>query len=265
MAKEFARADNKYQNDNDLNNFAIYYYELSDYGKSRTWLHEDLIYSWFKNFKYIVPQGSIMAMLGNPYQIGSLSNCFVVGQPHDSYGGIMHKDEQLAQLMKRRGGVGLDISTLRPRSTSVSNAAKSSTGSVSFMGRFSNTTREVAQDGRRGALMLSIDGRHPDTPEFINSKRDRTKVTGANISVMLHNDFMEAVKNNSEYELKFPVDSDNVVNKINAKTLYDEIVKNAWENAEPGQMFIDQHRAYSPDSVYPKYRGITTNPWSNAA
>lgn len=234
------------------------------------------------NFKYIVPQGSIMSQLGNNVKIGSLSNCFVVGQPHDSYGGIIEKDEQLAQLMKRRGGVGLDISTLRPATTNVNNTAGTSTGAVSFMERFSNTTREVAQDGRRGALMLTIDCRHPDVLAFINSKKDRTKVTGANISVMLRNDFMEAVKKDEDYILRFPcdiplqgdeienyklsynelfqIDTNKHIKRVKAKEIYDSIVENAWENAEPGQMFVDKHWNYSPDTVYPRYKGITTNP-----
>jgi ribonucleoside-diphosphate reductase alpha chain len=216
-------------------------------------------------------------------QIGSLSNCFVIGQPEDSYGGILKKDEELVQLMKRRGGVGIDISTLRPSGTVVTNAAKTSTGAASFMERFSNSTREVAQGGRRGALMITIDCRHPDVFEFVNIKKDRKKVTGANISVMLRDDFMEAVKKDEDYILRFPCNTEykdtvwkhdienlpyNIVQKvetcyfkrIKAKELYDSIVENAWENAEPGQMFVDRHHDYSPDSVYPQYKGVTTNP-----
>ena len=285
MAKEFARIEEKYITTIE-DGTPKTWEKLSIYGSERKELTEDHIYNLFKDFKYIVPQGSIMSMLGVD-QIGSLSNCFVIGQPEDSYGGILQKDEELVQLMKRRGGVGIDISTLRPSGTVVTNAAKTSTGAVSFMERFSNSTREVAQGGRRGALMLTIDCRHPDVFEFVNIKKDRTKVTGANISVMLHDDFMEAVKNDEDYILRFPCDiNSEVVNcqledlkynkletlidtgynhkiyvrKIKAKELYDSIVENAWENAEPGQMFVDRHHDYSPDSVYPQYKGVTTNP-----
>jgi ribonucleoside-diphosphate reductase alpha chain len=268
MAKEFARIEESYlENDRFIDQpieiVAVKHSNLSNYGKSRSFLTEERIYGLFKNFKYIVPQGSIMSMLGVD-KIGSLSNCFVIGQPEDSYGGILQKDEQLVQLMKRRGGVGIDISTLRPSGTDVTNAAKTSTGAASFMERFSNSTREVAQGGRRGALMITIDVRHPDVFEFVNIKKDRTKVTGANISVMLRDDFMEAVKNDEDYILRFPCDADiadaDVVKTVKAKELYDSIVENAWENAEPGQMFIDKHWNYSPDGAYEQYRGVTTNP-----
>lgn len=285
MAKEFARIEESYlKNDEPIEIVAVKHSNLSNYGKSRSFLTADKIYMLFKNFKYIVPQGSIMSMLGVD-KIGSLSNCFVIGQPEDSYGGILQKDEQLVQLMKRRGGVGIDISTLRPSGTDVTNAAKTSTGAASFMERFSNSTREVAQGGRRGALMITIDVRHPDVFEFVNIKKDRTKVTGANISVMLRDDFMEAVKHDDDYVLRFPCDfqfdatwdfDDKNYNEmysctigadqkvqykvIKAKELYDAIVENAWENAEPGQMFIDRHWNYSPDGAYEQYRGVTTNP-----
>lgn len=277
MAKEFARIEESYVKtdrfiDQPIEIVAVKHSNLSNYGKSRNFLTERHIYELFKDFKYIVPQGSIMSMLGVD-KIGSLSNCFVIGQPEDSYGGILQKDEQLVQLMKRRGGVGIDISTLRPSGTDVTNAAKTSTGAASFMERFSNSTREVAQGGRRGALMITIDVRHPDVFDFVNIKKDRTKVTGANISVNLRNDFMEAVKNDEDYMLRFPCHLENgdiigtleesekvVTKKIRAKELYDSIVENAWENAEPGQMFIDRHWDYSPDGAYEQYRGVTTNP-----
>ena len=241
-------------------------------------LNESEIFEYFKDFKYIVPQGSIMSMLGNKYKIGSLSNCFVIGQPYDSYGGIMQKDQELVQLMKRRGGVGIDISTLRPNSTKVSNAAGSSTGAVSFMHRYSNSTREVAQNGRRGALMITIDCRHPDLLDFINVKKDLTNVTGANISIRLRDDFMQAVKNDEDYLLRFPCEkeveddySDQEYNKlvtwancvtkrIKAREYFDKLVENNWLSAEPGSMFVDRHWNYSPDGVYPQYRGVTTNP-----
>lgn len=237
--------------------------KLSDYGKKRDNLTYNRIMDLLADFKYIVPQGSVMSMLGND-KIGSLSNCFVIGQPEDSYGGIFLKDQEMAQLMKRRGGVGLDISTLAPEGRPVNNAAKTSTGAASFMERFSNTTREVAQAGRRGALMLTIDVRHPDVFAFVNAKKDRTKVTGANISVMLRNDFMEAVKKDESYTLRFPCEVDPVdaeyTKEIRARELYDAIVENAWENAEPGQMFVDNHWDYSPDGAYSQYKGVTTNP-----
>ncbi len=281
MALEFARIEKRYTK-------LERHPDLSRYGKVRPDLSFESIYDFFRYFKYIVPQGSIMAMLGNRHKIGSLANCFVVGQPHDSYGGILEKDEQLVQLMKRRGGVGIDISSLRPSSAPVSNAAGSSTGAASFMHRYSNSTREVAQKGRRGALMITIDVRHPDIFEFVNMKKDRQSVTGANISVMLRDDFMQAVVEDSDYILRFPCDREfsdigletmseiyeyNVLNKyevepdkfvflkrIKARELYDQIVENAWDNAEPGQMFLDRHWDYSPDGVYDDYRGVTTNP-----
>jgi len=251
-------------------------------------LSEDIIYNYFKNFKYIIPQGSVMSSLGSD-QVKSLSNCFVIGQPHDSYSGIMRKDEEMAQLMKRRGGVGIDISTLRPRTATVKNAAGSSTGPTSFMERYSNTTREVAQDGRRGALMETMDIRHPDIEHFINIKKDLTKVTGANISLMIRNDFMEAVKNNEDYFLRFPCTFDDIkfmdmvlrdksekiynqlitvvkdnqtlyLKRVRAKDINDQIIEAAWASAEPGVIFIDRHWDYSPDTPYPLYKGITTNP-----
>lgn len=286
LADEIAKAEVKYIK-NETGFFSNFKNpKLSTYGRHRQPLTYDRIFSLFKDFKYIVPQGSIMSMLGRKDKIGSLSNCFVVGQPEDSYGGIMFKDQELAQLMKRRGGVGLDISTLRPKQTLVTNAAGSSTGPVSFMDRYSNTTREVAQDGRRGALMLTIDCRHPDVADFVNIKQDRSKVTGANISVNLRDDFMKAVQNDEDYILRFPCNLDinhinheqesrdinnwpynelielsiGYIKKIRARELYNQIVHNAWDNAEPGQMFVDRHWDYSPDSVYPQYKGVTTNP-----
>lgn len=237
------------------------------------------VFKAIQNFGFIIPQGSVLSNLGVEDKIGSLSNCFVIGQPEDSYGGILQKDEELVQLMKRRGGVGLDLSTLRPNGTTVTNSAGSSTGLPSFMHRYSNSTREVAQDGRRGALMLTCDVRHPDVFEFVNMKQDRTKVTGANISVMLRDEFMEAVQNDENYILRFPCEEEvyNIeamvlpynelvehngifLKKIKARELFHQIVHNAWENAEPGCMFIDTHHEYSPESIYPQYKGITTNP-----
>lgn len=280
LAKQFSTIEEKYiRKEKSLwNKLTDKKNKLSDYGRKRQDLTLPVIYSYFKDFSQIVPQGSIMSMLGKKNTIGSLSNCFVVGQPEDSYGGILYKDQQLAQLMKRRGGVGLDISTLRPRQTHVSNAAQTSTGAASFMERFSNTTREVAQEGRRGALMLSIDCRHPDVLEFINAKVDRTKVTGANISVMCRDEFMRAAINDEDYCLRWPCDMevpdrklvhkygelvnyrDGYIKWVKAKDIYNAIIKNAWDNAEPGQLFLDKHIDNSPDGVYDLFRMITTNP-----
>ncbi len=284
LAKEFARIEEKYNKKIDKKELD----KLSEYGKKMLFLSFNKIYNLFKNFEYIVPQGSIMANLGAK-EITSLSNCFVIGQPEDSYGGIFEKDEQLAQLMKRRGGVGIDISTLRPQGTQVSNAAKSSTGAISFMHRFSNTTREVAQGGRRGALMISIDINHPDVMEFIKIKRDLTQVTGANISIKLNNEFMKAVENDEDYILRFPCNQDisyfskdyikanygelhyiedhknnNAIiytRTIKAKEYWNEIIKSAHQSAEPGLMFWD-NMLEGPDGVYPQYAPITTNPCS---
>lgn len=286
LAKEFAIIERNYQitepfKNSDLKTHKDRIEKLSKYGKIRKNLDEETIYNLFKDFKYIVPQGSIMSQLGAS-SIGSLSNCFVIGTPEDSYGGIFQKDEEMAQLMKRRGGVGLDISTLRPKDTLVSNAAKTTTGAVSFMHRFSNTTREVAQNGRRGALMLSIDINHPDVMDFIKIKRDGTSVTGANISIKINNEFMKAVENDEDYILRFPCDLDQslinrysienyeynklekinkgYIKKIKAKKYWNEIIKSAHGYAEPGIIFVDNHHDYSPDGAYPQFRGVTTNP-----
>ena len=276
MSKEFARIEEKYY---EAGEQWLDKGNLSDYGSVRPHLQENDIYELFKDFKYIIPQGSVMSNLGSK-AITSLSNCFVIGQPFDSYGGIFQKDEEMVQLMKRRGGVGIDISTLRPKGTNVTNAAKTSTGAVSFMHRFSHSTREVAQDGRRGALMLSISINHPDVMDFIKIKRDLTQVTGANISIKLNNEFMEAVEKDEDYILRFPCDLDldksgktftsdygilqpyanGFIKVIKAKEYWNEIIKSAHNVAEPGLMFEDNHINYSPDGVYEQYKGVTTNP-----
>lgn len=290
MAKEFARVEEEYIKKeieliNSVKNPDKLIDSLSEYGKERISLSRETIYNFFKDFKYIIPQGSIMSQLGAK-SIGSLSNCFVIGQPEDSYGGIFQKDEEMAQLMKRRGGVGIDISTLRPQGTSTSNAAKSSTGAVSFMHRFSNTTREVAQNGRRGALMISIDINHPDVMDFIKIKRDLSQVTGANISIKLNNEFMKAVETDSDYILRFPCDIEleqihydalefepnntlvkvgenyGYVKNIKAKEYWNEIIKSAHNVAEPGLMFWDNMVGYSPDGAYDQFKQVTTNPCS---
>jgi ribonucleoside-diphosphate reductase alpha chain len=229
-------------------------------------MSEDDVYALLKNFKYIIPQGSPMAGIGNDFQIGSLSNCFVIGHPgpSDSYGGIMKVDEEQVQLMKRRGGVGHDLSHIRPGGTPVKNSALTSTGIVPFMERYSNSTREVAQDGRRGALMLSISIKHPDSEKFIDAKLEEGKVTGANVSVKITDDFMKAVVNNEPFFQQYPVDSakPTVRKEINAQNLWKKIVHNAWRSAEPGILFWDTIiRESVADSYADKgFMTVSTNP-----
>jgi ribonucleoside-diphosphate reductase alpha chain len=224
------------------------------------------IHSVLKDFKYIVPQGSPMTGIGNNFQIASLSNCFVIGNPgpSDSYGGIMKIDQEQVQLMKRRGGVGHDLSHIRPKGTPVLNSALTATGVVPFMERYSNSTREVAQDGRRGALMLSISIKHPDSEQFIDAKLAKGKVTGANISVRINDEFMKAVVNNEMYEQHYPVDSTSPVFKktIEARKLWEKIVHNAWKSAEPGILFWDTIIRESVPDCYAElgYRTVSTNP-----
>lgn len=229
-------------------------------------LPEDLIYSVLKDFKYIVPQGGPMTGIGNDYQIASLSNCFVIGNDgtSDSYGGIMKIDQEQVQLMKRRGGVGHDLSHIRPKGTPVLNSALSSTGVVPFMERYSNSTREVAQDGRRGALMLSISIKHPDSGKFIDAKMECGKVTGANVSVKLTDEFMEAVESKSMFRQQYPIKSDNpkFVKETDAGHLWDKIIHNAWKSAEPGVLFWDTIIRESVPDCYADlgYATVSTNP-----
>jgi ribonucleoside-diphosphate reductase alpha chain len=229
-------------------------------------LSEDEIFDLIKNFKYIVPQGSPMAGIGNPFQIASLSNCFVIGNDgkSDSYGGIMKIDQEQVQLMKRRGGVGHDLSHIRPKGSPVKNSALTSTGIVPFMERYSNSTREVAQDGRRGALMLSVSINHPDSEDFIDAKLEQGKVTGANVSVRIDDNFMKAVKLNTGYTQKYPVFSDNpkFSKTIEANTLWKKIVHNAWKSAEPGILFWDTIINESVPDCYADlgYKTVSTNP-----
>ena len=255
MAKEFAKIEKLYPSIDDKS-------KLSEYGKKREFLTEEKIYDLFKDFKYAIPQGSVMSMLGNDFQIGSLSNCIVLPEIHDSYGGILYTDQQLVQLSKRRAGIGIDISTLRPENSPVSNAAGTSTGSVSFMDRYSNSCREVAQNGRRGALMISMDIGHPDVEKFITIKQDLTKITGANISVKITDEFMIAVKNNTEYTHRWPINSKNptVTKTIKARDLWNTLVSSARNTAEPGILFWDRTHKYSTSSVYPQYKNVGTNP-----
>ncbi len=224
------------------------------------------IYEVLKDFKYIVPQGSPMTGIGNNFQVASLSNCFVIGHktPADSYGAIMKIDEEQVQLMKRRGGVGHDLSHIRPKGSPVLNSALTSTGVVPFMERYSNSTREVAQDGRRGALMLSVSIKHPDSESFIDAKILSGKVTGANVSVKIDDEFMEAVVENKPYIQKFPINSKNPTfqRTTNARELWSKIVHNAWKSAEPGILFWDTIARESVADCYADlgYETVSTNP-----
>ena len=244
IAKEIARIEQNYPNS----------------------MNENQVFDLIKNFKYIVPQGSPMAGIGNPYQIASLSNCFVIGNEgsSDSYGGIMKIDQEQVQLMKRRGGVGHDLSHIRPKSSPVKNSALTSTGLVPFMERYSNSTREVAQDGRRGALMLSVSINHPDAEDFIDAKMELGKITAANVSVRIDDDFMKSVEENGTYTQKFPVHSKNpkISKKIEAKKIWDKIVHNAWQSAEPGILFWDTIIKESVPDCYADlgYKTVSTNP-----
>ena len=229
-------------------------------------MSEQQIFDLLKNFRYIVPQGSPMAGIGNNFQIGSLSNCFVIGldgQP-DSYGGIIKIDEEQVQLMKRRGGVGHDLSHIRPLGSPVKNSALTSTGLVPFMERYSNSTREVAQDGRRGALMLTVSIKHPDSESFIDAKMVEGKVTGANVSVRIDDAFMQAAVDGTEYTQCYPIDSDAPVytKKIDARKLWNKIVHNAWKSAEPGVLFWDTITREAVPDCYADlgFRTISTNP-----
>lgn len=229
-------------------------------------LSEEEIYHTLKEFKYIVPQGGPMTGIGNNYQIASLSNCFVVGNDgrSDSYGGILKIDQEQVQLMKRRGGVGHDLSHIRPKGSKVENSALTSTGLVPFMERYSNSTREVAQDGRRGALMLSVSIKHPDAEKFIDAKLEQGKVTGANVSVKIHDDFMQAVEREELYTQRYPVDEEFAAytKEIQAAGLWQKIVHNAWKSAEPGILFWDTIIRESIPDCYADlgYRTVSTNP-----
>lgn len=244
LAKEIVRVEQKYKNP----------------------MNEEEVFELLRNFRYIVPQGGPMTGIGNDYQIASLSNCFVIGheRPADSYGGIMKIDQEQVQLMKRRGGVGHDLSHIRPSGSPVLNSALTSTGVVPFMERYSNSTREVAQDGRRGALMLSISIKHPDSEKFIDAKMTEGKVTGANVSVKIDDEFMKCVIENKPYVQQYPIDSDNptYIQEIDAVKLWEKIVHNAWKSAEPGILFWDTIiRESVPDSYADLgFRTVSTNP-----
>lgn len=244
LAKEFARIESKYSNP----------------------MTEDEIFELIREFKYVIPQGGPMTGIGNSYQVASLSNCFVIGHSSiaDSYGGIMKIDEEQVQLMKRRGGVGHDLSHIRPSGSAVLNSALTSTGVVPFMERYSNSTREVAQDGRRGALMLSISIKHPDSESFIDAKMEQGKVTGANVSVKLDDEFMRAALKGEQYTQQYPVDAaePKVVKSVNAQNIWKKIIHNAWKSAEPGVLFWDTIIRESVADCYADkgYRTVSTNP-----
>lgn len=244
IARELARVERKYPNP----------------------LSEEQIFELLDHFRYIIPAGSPMTGIGNDFQVASLSNCFVVGLDGDadSYGAIMRVDEEQVQLMKRRGGVGHDLSHLRPKGTPVNNSALTSTGLVPFMERYSNSTREVAQDGRRGALMLSVSIKHPDSEAFIDAKMTEGKVTGANVSVKLDDEFMRAAIEDKPYVQQFPIDSPNPVVKkeVSARKLWEKIVHNAWKSAEPGVLFWDTIIRESIPDCYAGlgFRTVSTNP-----
>ena len=244
LAKEFARIEAKYPNP----------------------LSEEEIYSYLKDFKKLIPQGSPMAGIGNKSQLLSLSNCFVIDSPWDSYSGITYTDSEMVSLMKRRAGVGFDISNLRPLGTFVANAAGTSTGIGGWMERYSRSTREVCQDGRRGALMISISCRHPEIETFITIKEDLQKVTGANVSIRFSDDFMNAVKNDEEFMLRWPVEGPEeqiqIKKMVRAKDIWNKFVKSAWTSAEPGALFWDTATRLTPSDCYADYgfKSISTNP-----
>ncbi len=244
IASEIARIENRYPNP----------------------MSEEEIFEVLKDFKYIVPQGSPMAGIGNDFQISSLSNCFVIGTngKSDSYGAIMKIDQEQVQLMKRRGGVGHDLSHIRPAGSPVKNCALTSTGVVPFMERYSNSTKEVAQDGRRGALMMSISINHPDSEDFIDSKMEQGRITNANVSVRISDEFMKAVKENKPFVQKYPIDSETpqFTKEIDAKKLWDKIIHNAWQSAEPGVLFWDTIIRESIPDCYADlgFKTLSTNP-----
>ena len=244
IASEIARIENRYPNP----------------------MSEEEVFEVLKDFRYIVPQGSPMAGIGNDFQISSLSNCFVIGTngKSDSYGAIMKIDQEQVQLMKRRGGVGHDLSHIRPAGSPVKNCALTSTGVVPFMERYSNSTNEVAQDGRRGALMMSISINHPDSEDFIDSKMEQGRITNANVSVRISDEFMKAVKENKPFVQKYPIDSDTpqFTKEIDAKRLWDKIIHNAWQSAEPGVLFWDTITRESIPDCYADlgFKTLSTNP-----
>lgn len=244
IAREIARIENKYANP----------------------VSEEEVFRLLDHFQYLVPAGSPMTGIGNTHQIASLSNCFVIGieGDADSYGAILKLDEEQVQLMKRRGGVGHDLSGLRPKGSPVKNSALTSTGIVPFMERYSNSTREVAQDGRRGALMLSISVKHPEAEDFIDAKMTEGKITGANVSVKLDDEFMRCAIEGKPYHQQFPIEGDNPMMQkdTDAAALWQKIVHNAWKSAEPGVLFWDTILRESIPDCYADlgFRTVSTNP-----
>ena len=242
LAKEYTRIEENYPNS----------------------MSEEEIYHLLKDFKYVIPQGSPMSGIGNSYQIQSLSNCFVIESPQDSYGGILKTDQELVQIAKRRGGVGFDLSTVRPKGRSTANCARTTDGIEVFMDRYSNSCREVAQGGRRGALMLTISVHHPQIRDFIHIKRNLTRVTGANISIRLSDEFLNAVEQKKNFQLRFPVDSKkpHVSEWIDAGELWDEIIESAHQCAEPGLLFWDNAKKMTPSDIYESegFGSTSTNP-----
>jgi ribonucleoside-diphosphate reductase alpha chain len=242
MAVQFAKIEKKYPNP----------------------MSEEEIYSLFKDFKYVIPQGSPMSGIGNPFQIQSISNCFVIESPKDSYGGILKTDQELVQIAKRRGGVGFDLSTIRPRGLATGNCARTTDGIAIFMERYSNSCREVAQGGRRGALMLTISVHHPQVKDFIKIKRDLSKITGANVSVRLTDEFLNAVEKGEQFELRFPVDAvdPDVSQLVDARELWNDIIESAHACAEPGLLFWDNAKKMTPSDIYEDegFGSTSTNP-----
>jgi len=249
LAREFARIEKKYPNP----------------------MAEEEIYQLFKNFKYVVPQGSPMSAVGNKYQVQSLSNCFVIAPPEDSYGGILLTDQEQVQIMKRRGGVGFDISNIRPKGLATSNAARTTDGIGVFMERFSNSCREVAQGGRRGALMLAIHCAHPDIETFINIKRDLKKVTGANVSIRFTDEFLQAVVKKEKFILRWPVEASpenaKITKTVDAFQIWEQFIDSAWTAAEPGALFWDRITENTPADIYHEqgFESAGTNPCAEIA
>lgn len=242
LTKEFARIEERYPNPIDY----------------------DTIYNLLKEFKYFIPAGSPMYGIGNNHSTVSISNCFFIGNYGDSYGSILRTDQEAIQLYKRRGGVGIDISHLRPRNTSVTNSAGTSTGAVSFMERYSNSARETGQQGRRAALMISINSNHPDIEEFVSIKSDKTKVTGANISIKIDDEFMKCVEDDELYPLRFPtsIQEGSFIKEVRAKKLWDKIIHNIWANAEPGLLYWSNIQKESPSDCYKDFKVNGVNPCS---
>ncbi len=265
LAKEFARIEAKYPNPMSLREIYGLLSNIDHLNSISEYSEDELVLS-SRGMGEVVAQGSPMSGIGNDYQYQSLSNCFVVQQPYDSYAGIMKTDQEQAQIMKRRGGVGFDVSTIRPRGMTTSNAARTTDGIGVFMERFSNTCREVGQGGRRGALMLTIDIRHPEIETFINIKRDKKKVTGANISIRFNDEFMQAVDTDKDFVLRWPVDSDpkhaQITKTVRARDIWDQIIDAAWYSAEPGVLFWDRAVKLTPSDIYKSFGfgSISTNP-----